>query len=126
MPAAVLGTVFAGREPLDNPALLESFRTLVGASGEIKPFECVGDVEECVTAALIAAGRADRAGNPVLGPLAAELMTAGSNPAPGNTPTDPLAARSALLQPQGPHRIPARHFPASDPSSSDAPPHQLG
>lgn len=107
MSAAALRAVFNGNEPLDNPDLLNSFRTLVDLSGEIKPFECVGDVQECVTAVLSAATRPDRIGNPVLAPLAVELgsVVAGSRTA------DPAAQLRALLQPQGPHRIPTRHAP---------------
>ncbi|MFN0029711.1 MAG: hypothetical protein ACKV2O_21360 [Acidimicrobiales bacterium] len=107
MSAAALRNVFNGNEPLDDPGLLNAFRTLTGLSGEIKPFECVGDVDECVTAATSAAGRPDRAGSAVLGPLAAELTTAGSNHA-----ADPTAQLRSLLQPQGPHRIPSHHAPS--------------
>ncbi len=102
MSAASLRAVFDGHEPLENPGLLESFRTLAGLSGEIKPFECVGDIHECVTAALSAATRPDRPGNMTLTALAAELRPA---------PRDPGAQLRALLHPLGPHRIPPRHAP---------------
>lgn len=102
LPADALRSVFAGREPLDDAALLGSFRTLAGVSGDLKPFECVGDVDECITAAVVAADRPDRAGGAVLAPLAAELRAG---------VLDPAASLAALLRPQGPHRIPARHAP---------------
>jgi len=102
MAAGDLRRVFDGGEPLDATDLLEAFRTLAGVSGEAKPFECVGDVGECVTAALVAAARPDRAGGAVLGQLAAEL---------GPLVADPAAELDALCRPQGPHRIPDRYAP---------------
>lgn len=100
MPAAALGAVFGGREPLADPALLGRFRALVGAGGAAKPFECVGDVGECRAAVRSAAARPDRAGNAVLGALVAEL-----GPAPaGGTPDDPEP--DDLLRPLGEHRVP--------------------
>jgi hypothetical protein len=117
MPAARLRAVFGGAEPhggsadppssntdpLDDPDLLDVFRTLTGVSGQIKPFECVGDISECRTAALLAHRRPDRGGSAVLDALAGELagLTA--------VPIDEQLA--ALLRPQGPHRIPDRYAP---------------
>ncbi len=103
LPAEALRAVFAGNEPLDNAELSTAFRTLAGLSGENKPFECVGDVEECITAALLAAARVDRLGSPVLGPLARELSPAVA---------DPAAMLAKMLRPQGPHHIPPRHAPS--------------
>jgi hypothetical protein len=100
-----LESVFAGDEPLQNPANEERFRALLGVSGDAKPFECVGDVDECRAATVLAARRADRAdntgntGNDLLARLRAELGDA--------APTDP----DALLQPRGAHRIPDRYAP---------------
>lgn len=70
MPAAALREIFDGREPLENPELIDRFRTLVGAAGTTKPFECVGDVDECRLAADLAARRPDRAGSATLQSLA--------------------------------------------------------
>ena len=42
-----LEAVFAGDEPLQNPANEERFRALLGLGDGAKPFECVGDVDEC-------------------------------------------------------------------------------
>jgi hypothetical protein len=90
-------------EPLDNPALLEQFRTLTGLSGEIKPFECVGDVDECRIAALLASGRDDRHHSPILQALREELSPIVHGDA------EDLA--ELLLRPLGPHRIPNRYAP---------------
>ena len=62
MPADALRRIFTQTpEPLDDPALAGKFRALLGAGA--KPFECVGEVNECRAAVLLAARRADRAGS---------------------------------------------------------------
>ena len=61
MNRAALGDVFGGDEPLENRANEERFRSLLQLGSEAKPFECVGDTEECRSAALLAAQREDRA-----------------------------------------------------------------
>ena len=66
---AELEAIFGGREPLADLGLLERFEALVGTSPDTKPFECVGEVEECRVAAHLAAQRPDRAGFPVLARL---------------------------------------------------------
>jgi hypothetical protein len=75
MPAEQLRAVFAadgeGGEPLDDPDLAPKFHTLLGSG--TKPFECVGEVNECRAAAVLAARRPDRAGNALLRELAAEI-----------------------------------------------------
>jgi hypothetical protein len=60
MPAAELREVFDGREPLDKPELRPKFESLLGAG--TKPFECVGEVNECRAAVVLAAKRPDRSG----------------------------------------------------------------
>ncbi|HEY5335001.1 MAG TPA: hypothetical protein VIJ71_03145 [Mycobacteriales bacterium] len=65
-----LEAVFHGREPLGRTDLLPQFRSLLGDAEIAKPFECVGDVDECRTAVVLAAARADRQGQPVLSALA--------------------------------------------------------
>jgi hypothetical protein len=102
LPAADLAAVFGGAEPLDNPALVDQFRTLLALSGEIKPFECVGDVDECRVAVLLAAQRPDRADGKVLHALADEVR-----PLVGDV--TPHADR--LLHPLGDHRIPHPYAP---------------
>ncbi|MGP0029980.1 MAG: endonuclease domain-containing protein [Acidimicrobiales bacterium] len=103
LPADTLRRVFAGREPLDQPDLGSRFGTLVGLEEQAKPFECVGDVDECRAALTLAAARPDRRDHPLLQRLAADLRRSlGSN--------RPEAA--SLLAPAGPHYIPDRYAPA--------------
>jgi UDP-N-acetyl-alpha-D-muramoyl-L-alanyl-L-glutamate epimerase len=100
MPADALRAVFAadggGREPLADPALAPKFRTLLGAG--TKPFECVGEVNECRAAVLLAARRADRADCALLSELAAEV--AGRPDAPSD------AEIAALSRPVGESFVP--------------------
>jgi hypothetical protein len=96
MPAADLATVFRGREPLDEPDLLPRFETLVDVSGGLKPWECVGDVDECRAAVAVAARRTDRRGNPVLRALVEHLGD--------RLPSD--RAVDALMHPLGDHFVP--------------------
>jgi UDP-N-acetyl-alpha-D-muramoyl-L-alanyl-L-glutamate epimerase len=98
MPAQALQRIFMHTgEPLDNPELAPKFRALLGAGA--KPFECVGEVNECRAAVLLAAGRDDRAGCRLLQELAAEVA---SWP---DAPSAPDAA--AMLRPVGENFIPA-------------------
>jgi UDP-N-acetyl-alpha-D-muramoyl-L-alanyl-L-glutamate epimerase len=75
MSAEQLRAVFAadggGGEPLDNAELAPKFEALLGSG--TKPFECVGEVNECRAAVVLAARRADRAATPLLQRLAAEI-----------------------------------------------------
>jgi hypothetical protein len=71
--AQELAVVFSGQEPLRDKSLVDRFRTLVGVSPDAKPWECVGDVEECQAAAVLAFERPDRRGDPVLTMLVQEL-----------------------------------------------------
>ena len=72
MPADALRRIFAVTgEPLDDLGLAGKFRALLGAGA--KPFECVGEVNECRAAVVLAAQRTDRAANTVLQQLAAEI-----------------------------------------------------
>lgn len=66
-----LEAIFHGREPLGRTDLLPQFRSLLGDAEIAKPFECVGDVDECRTAVVLAAARPDRRESPVLSDLAA-------------------------------------------------------
>jgi hypothetical protein len=94
LPAADLRRIFGGAEPLDDPALADRFRALLGTAPLGRPFECVGDVGECRAAASLAAARPDRAGTALLHALAAELPPV----TPSNVQT--------LLRPVGGHAIP--------------------
>jgi len=70
--AETLRSVFAPLpEPLSNPVLSGRFGALVGEG--LKPFECVGEAEECRAAVLLAARRPDRAANVLLQELAAVI-----------------------------------------------------
>jgi UDP-N-acetyl-alpha-D-muramoyl-L-alanyl-L-glutamate epimerase len=99
MERSELEAVFAGDEPLQNPSNEERFRTLLGLGAGTKPFECVGDIDECRGALVLAAQRQDRAGSELLTRLRIDLGDA--------APADP----TALLQPRGTHRIPDRYAP---------------
>jgi hypothetical protein len=98
-----LGRIFGGIEPLENPANEARFDALAGLGGEARPFECVGDVDECRAAVLLAAERADRADGPQLRRLRDEVVRVAGGTGPGAT---------ALLAPRGPHHIPERYAPA--------------
>ncbi len=103
MDRSELAAVFGGDEPLENPANTERFRTLIGLGPGVKPFECVGDTDECRVALLLASQRADRTATTLLHALRRELAAA--TPAAG-----PDAA--VLLEPRGAHHIPDRYAPA--------------
>jgi len=93
--ATELGAIFGGREPLADPALAGRFRALLGDTDLSKPFECVGEVNECRAALLLADQRGDRGAFPLLRELAAEVRAL-----PGQPSAD------GLLQPAGEHFIP--------------------
>ncbi|MDH4077191.1 MAG: hypothetical protein OEW29_14765, partial [Acidimicrobiia bacterium] len=113
LPRERLEAVFtAGPEPLANGDLITQFRALLGLSGDIKPFECVGDVDECRVAIVLAAARPDRQDSALVQQLAAETQPL----IPGEV--DPFA--ETLLRPLSEHRIPPAHAPAElgpDPGS---------
>ena len=90
-----LSAVFAGAEPLDNPALVEVFETLIGATATAKPFECVGDVDECRAAVVLASERPDRSESVVLDALLPHVDFAAV-----------AAMADGLLEPLGEHFIP--------------------
>jgi UDP-N-acetyl-alpha-D-muramoyl-L-alanyl-L-glutamate epimerase len=95
--AKALGEIFAVTgEPLRHPELRGKFRGLLGAGA--KPFECVGEVNECRAAVLLAAQRADRADDTLLQDLAAEVR------AWPDAPTQ--ADAEAMLAPVGENFIP--------------------
>jgi hypothetical protein len=98
LPAESLRRIFAVTgEPLDDPALAGKFRALLGAGA--KPFECVGEVNECRAAVLLAARRPDRAGRNLLQELAVEVT---------EWPDAPSATdAAAMLSPVAKNFIPA-------------------
>ena len=100
MSAGQLRNVFAqAGEPLGKPALKPKFATLLGSG--TKPFECVGEVNECRAAVVLAAGRADRAGTALLQELAAEITGRPDAPAP--------AEIEAMKHPVGVNFVPAAY-----------------
>jgi UDP-N-acetyl-alpha-D-muramoyl-L-alanyl-L-glutamate epimerase len=94
--AGRLREVFGGHEPLDDPTLLPRFQALVDTSGALKPWECVGEVNECRAAVVLAAQRPDRADTPVLRALGDQLGD--------RVPT--RDAIEAMLHPVGEHHVP--------------------
>src|SRR5579862_6343219 len=103
MSAEQLRAVFAadggGGEPLDNPGLTGKFQTLLGSG--TKPFECVGEVNECRAAVVLAARRPDRAGTALLQELAVEVT---------GRPDAPSAAETeAMRHPVGASFVPAAY-----------------
>jgi len=103
MSAEQLKNVFAqdggGGEPLDNPELKPKFQTLLGSG--TKPFECVGEVNECRAAVVLAASRPDRAETTLLQELAKEIT---GRP---DAPTKPEI--EAMRHPVGASFIPASY-----------------
>jgi UDP-N-acetyl-alpha-D-muramoyl-L-alanyl-L-glutamate epimerase len=100
MPARALQRIFRHTgEPLDNPELAPKFRALLGAGA--KPFECVGEVNECRAAVLLAAERDDRSSNKLLQELAAEVASWPGAPSAQDA--------AAMLRPLGENFIPARY-----------------
>jgi hypothetical protein len=88
-------------EPLENPALTESFRTLLALRPDAKPWECVGDESESRVAVRLAEERPDRAGNEVLVSLVAEAKDR-HDPEPDD-----------LLVPVSDHHIPPSYLPSA-------------
>ena len=100
MSAEQLRNVFAHEgEPLDKPELKPKFATLLGSG--TKPFECVGEVNECRAAVVLAAQRADRAGTTLLQELAAEITGRPDAPTP--------AEIEAMKHPVGSSFVPAAY-----------------
>jgi hypothetical protein len=107
MAAADLVAVFAGHEPLADPANENRFRTLLGLGPASRPFECVGDVDECRAALELAADRDDRRDAALLQRLRAALAEQ-TSPAAAPADADP----ALLLAPRGAHLVPDRYAPA--------------
>jgi hypothetical protein len=76
VPRAALSSVFSGREPLADATRHEELEVLVGLSDSPKPFECVGDPDECATALVATASRQDRSDQHHLVTLAARCSDA--------------------------------------------------
>jgi hypothetical protein len=98
LPAVDLERIFDGREPLADPSLADRFHALLGTSDGDKPFECVGEVNECRAATLLAARRPDRSGCKLLEELAADVMALPDTP-----------STEGMLRPMGEHFIPVTY-----------------
>ena len=94
VPPEVLAHIFNGAEPLTQPALAGQLRVLVGLSDETRPFECVGDEEECREALLRTIERPDRADDTVLAELAREVALV-HQPSPAPEPVAMIPERYA-------------------------------
>jgi len=100
MSAEQLRNVFAQEgEPLGKPELKPKFATLLGSG--TKPFECVGEVNECRAAVVLAAARADRKSTTLLQELAAEITGRPDAPTP--------AEIAAMKHPVGANFVPAAY-----------------
>ncbi len=104
MSAEQLRAVFAAggdtsdrKEPLENPELKPKFQTLLGSG--TKPFECVGEVNECRAAVVLAANRQDRGDTRLLQELAAEVT--------GRPDAPTRAEIEAMRHPVGANFVPA-------------------
>ena len=71
-----LEQIFSGKEPLSNPTLEEQLNILCDTSEGIRPFECVGDADECQAALLLAIQRRDRQDNPMMQLVASKIEQA--------------------------------------------------
>jgi hypothetical protein len=94
MPRPRLVAIF-GRDLLADPAQLAGFRELLGVDGH-KPFECVGEVEECVVALALLTEHPQWRDAPLVGQLRAAVPdTAWA-----------AASRTAAFSPDGPAHVP--------------------
>ena len=94
-----LNEIFDGVEPLENPALVDQLAVLVGSSQATRPFECVGDVDECRQALLTLANRDDRRSNETVQRLASSLtdVITPAEPPPCGLIPERYAARARLV-----------------------------
>jgi hypothetical protein len=99
---AELSAIFDGAEPLENPQMLEQFESLVGLGDQHKPLECVGDLDECIAAVILAADREDRSSCTTLQALATRV------------PPRSAEELNQLLHPSGPQGIHRGFIDAAD------------
>jgi hypothetical protein len=96
--ASELRAIFSGREPIENEALADQLRVLVGLGEGPRPFECVGDEAECREALLLAAARPDRADSRLLQELAARTpLPEAASEAPRSAIPERYAPRARLV-----------------------------
>lgn len=66
MARADIEAVFGGRDLLGDPTQREGFLELLNVGGRLKPFECVGEPDECRAALTLLSQHPDWAGHPFL------------------------------------------------------------
>ncbi|MBE7323571.1 hypothetical protein IEQ44_02750 [Nocardioides sp. Y6] len=66
VPRAELEAIFGGRDLFADPAQREGFMELLNAGGRMKPFECVGEPDECRAALTLTQRHPDWVGHPFL------------------------------------------------------------
>lgn len=66
VPRADLEAIFGGRDLFADPAQREGFLELLNADGRMKPFECVGEPDECRAALTLTSRRDEWADHPFL------------------------------------------------------------
>ena len=91
--ASQLDLIFSGTSPLRRSELDGALRTLVGLGAQKKPFECVGDPDECAVALRAVVSHPDYSDIPHLHAISREIATE--------------LTLDDLLQPQGASRVPA-------------------
>lgn len=64
VPRPELEAIFGGRDLFADPDQREGFLELLNADGRMKPFECVGEPDECRAALTLTSRRDDWAGHP--------------------------------------------------------------
>ncbi len=103
MARADLEAIFGGDEPLREPGQRGRFRALLGLGDDARPFECVGDIDECRAAVLLAASARTA-------PRAA-TSTGWRAEVAGSPATAHAKDATTLLLPRAPHHIPERYAP---------------
>lgn len=76
MPASELLAIFDGRDMFADPSQLQGFLELLGADGLLKPFECVGEPDECRVAVSLLAEHEDWKGHPFVNTFAVRSLAA--------------------------------------------------
>jgi UDP-N-acetyl-alpha-D-muramoyl-L-alanyl-L-glutamate epimerase len=92
-----------GHDLLDDISQLPGFELLVGLQG-FKPFDCVGDLDECRVALRLLGESPQWCGSPVVRALSSGLAAAG-------VPAPPASAVAAVFAVAGEHRVPAELLP---------------
>jgi hypothetical protein len=100
MDATALDAIFGRLEPLANPENAERFATLLDIGVGERPFECIGDADECRAALVLASGRADRTSSTLLQRLRTRVGD------------EHVTDAGTLLAPRGDHHIPERYAPS--------------